>query len=106
MWVKYLIILIISVFTVIFPRLVELFMSFLVMLHGWLINLLSIIFSDSFFGHFTRDLLGLFILPVVVGLILISVFWLVRRRFFPYTEFIVWSIWLLQLGALVVLHKI
>lgn len=97
---------IISVLVVFFPAYTEQVMSWVLMFHAWVVDFLANIFSDGQLGRVIRDLLGLIAFPVVVGLVPAIIFWIAKRRLFPYFVMFVWSAWLLQLGALVVLHKI
>lgn len=97
---------IISVIVVFFPAYTEQVMSWVLLFHAWVVDFLANIFSDGQLGRVIRDLLGLIVFPLVVGLVPAILFWIAKRRLFPYFVMFVWSAWLLQLGALVVLHKI
>lgn len=103
---KLVILILVSVLVVFFPPYAETVMQWVLMFHAKVMDFLSNVFSDGQLGAIIRDFLGLIILPLIVGLIPALLYWLARRRLFPYFGLFVWSVWLLQLGALLVLHKI
>lgn len=103
---KLIALIIVSVLVVFFPMYAEQMMSWVLMLHASVVDFLAGIFSDGQVGRIIRDLLGLITFPVVAGLVPAALYWVAKRRMFPYFVMFVWSAWLLQLGALVVLHKI
>lgn len=102
---KLIALIIISVIVVFFPKYAEHVMSWILMMHAWILDFLGNIFSDGRVGRVIRDLLSLLAFPFIAGFIPAILYSLIRHRSFPYFMFIVWSAWLLQLGALIVLHK-
>lgn len=69
-------------------------------------QLLTEVFTGGQAGNIARGLIALLAIPVVVGLIPTLMYWFLRRHWFPYFMEIVWVIWLLQAGALVMMEKV
>ncbi len=74
--------------------------------HEWISQALTDVFSVGQTGNLVRGLLALLAIPVLVGLIPTLVYWMVRRHWFPYFMEIVWVVWLVQAGALIVMYKV
>jgi hypothetical protein len=79
--------------------------TWLVQAHDWVAQLLTDVFSAGNAGNLARGLIALLSIPVLVGLIPALVYWMIRRHWFPYFMEIVWVVWLIQAGALVVMYK-
>lgn len=105
MFNKLVLLIIISVIVVFFPPSAYAAMQWLLMFHAWVVDFLANIFSDGQVGRIIRDLLALLAFPIAAGLAPALLYWIAKRRLFPYFAIVVWSAWLLQLGALLVLHK-
>ena len=73
--------------------------------HDWISGLLTEVFSAGHAGSLARSLIALVSIPVIVGLIPTLTYWLVRRHWFPYFMEIVWVVWLIQTGALIMMYK-
>lgn len=73
--------------------------------HDWISQLLTEVFSPGQAGNLARSLIALLSIPVIVGLIPTLVYWVVRRHWFPYFMEIVWVVWLIQAGALIMMYK-
>ena len=74
--------------------------------HEWIAQALTDVFSVGQTGNLVRGLLALLAIPVLVGLIPTLIYWMVRRHWFPYFMEIVWVVWLIQAGALIVMYKV
>lgn len=79
---------------------------FLLSAHDWISDMLRDVFAGDQAGTLVRELLSLLAIPVAVGLIPVILFWLAKRRWFPWFMELVWVIWLVQTAALVVLFKL
>lgn len=86
---------------------IVLFMSYsqqgiqwLVNAHAWVSHLLTNLFSEGEAGNIARALIGLLAIPLLVGLLPAFIYWLAKRNWFPYFMEIVWVVWLVQAGAL------
>lgn len=80
-------------------------LHFIVTSQEWVSETLKQVFSGGEAGNLIRELLGLLAIPVAIGLIPVIVYWLARRKWFPYFMQIVWIIWMAQTAALIVLFK-
>jgi hypothetical protein len=80
-------------------------LQYLIDLHEWISVLLTEVFSPGHAGMLARGLLTLLSIPLLAGLIPAFIYWLVKRHWFPYFMEIVWVIWLIQVGALVMIYK-
>lgn len=103
---KLIALIIISILVVFFPHYAETVMGWIIQSHRMIVEFLTSIFSDGQIGRIIQGFLGTIIMPIIIGIVIALLYWLIRRRFFPYFVFVVWTIWLLQLGALIVLHKV
>ncbi|MBV9576509.1 MAG: hypothetical protein JO149_07785 [Gammaproteobacteria bacterium] len=81
-------------------------LQFLIDAHDWISHALMDVFSGGQAGNLLRDLITLLSIPIFIGLIPAIIYWLVKRHRFPYFMEIVWIVWLVQAGALVILYKI
>lgn len=77
----------------------------LVASHDWISQQLTDVFSGGNAGNIARGLIALLSVPVLVALIPTLVYWIARRHWFPYFMEIVWVVWLIQAGALLVMFK-
>lgn len=84
----------------------QLALQFLVDAHSWVSQVLTEVFSGGQAGNLARGLIALLTIPVLIGAIPAVLYWFVRRHWFPYFMEIVWIVWLLQAGALIVLFKV
>lgn len=76
--------------------------QFLLTAHEWVSQLLTEVFSGGQAGNLARGLLALLAIPLLIASLPTAIYWMVRRSFFPYFLQIVWIVWLLQAGALLV----
>ncbi len=77
----------------------------LVSLHGWISQVLTEVFSGGQVGNLIRGMIALISVPMIVGLIPATIYWIAKRHWFPYFMEIVWVVWLLQAGALIMMFK-
>lgn len=69
--------------------------------HDWISQILTDVFSGGQAGNLARGLIALLSMPILIGLVPAMIYWLVKRHWFPYFMQIVWVVWLIQAGALV-----
>lgn len=74
--------------------------------HDWVSLALTDVFSVGQAGNIARGLIALLTIPVFIAIIPAAIYWLIRRHFFPYFLEIVWVVWLIQAGALMVAFKL
>lgn len=79
--------------------------QWLIAAHDWVAELLTEVFSGGHAGNLVRGLLALLSIPVLMGLIPAIVYWIIKRHWFPYFMEIVWVVWLIQAGALIVMYN-
>jgi len=77
----------------------------LVSAHDWVSQLLLQVFAGGEAGNIARQMLALLAIPVIIGLVPACIYWLAKKRMFPYCMHVVWVIWLIQATALIVLYK-
>jgi len=73
--------------------------------HDWISQLLMDVFSGGQAGNIMRGLIALLSIPLLVGLVPALIYWMIRRHWFPYFMEIVWIVWLVQAGALVMMYN-
>ena len=71
--------------------------------HQWISQLLTEVFSGGQAGNLSRGLIAMLAIPLIAALIPTLIYWAVRRNWFPYFLQIVWVVWLIQAGALLML---
>ena len=74
--------------------------------HDWVSQILTDVFSGGQAGNLARGLIALLSVPVFIGLIPSAAYWMIRRHWFPYFMEIVWIVWLIQAGALMIMYKV
>ena len=74
--------------------------TFLMNAHAWVAQLLTHLFSEGQAGNLARGLIALLAIPVLVGIVPALVYYMVKRSAFPWFMQIVWVVWLVQAGAL------
>jgi hypothetical protein len=79
--------------------------QFLVSAHDWISQALTSIFAGDQAGNLAKNFIALLCIPVLIGLIPAFVYWMVKRHWFPYFMQIVWVVWLVQAGALVMMYQ-
>lgn len=72
--------------------------------HDWVANLLTNVFTVGQAGNIARNLIALLSIPMLIALVPAMLFWMLRRHWFPYFMEIVWVVWLVQAGAILVMH--
>lgn len=81
------------------------FLDLLIKAHDFISHALTEVFSGGQAGNLARGLIALLSVPVLVGLVPTMIYWTIKRSWFPYFMEIVWVIWLLQAGALIIMYK-
>ena len=76
-------------------------LEFLLSMHTHVSSMLTEVFSGGNAGNIARGLVALLAVPVIIGLVPSLIYFLVRKKWCPYFMEIVWIIWLVQVGALV-----
>lgn len=74
----------------------------LVSAHSWVSEILTSVFNGGHAGSIARELVALLAIPLIAGLIPGILFFLLRKYWLPCFMEIVWIVWLLQAGALLV----
>lgn len=69
--------------------------------HHWVSQSLLQIFTGGKAGNAIREFIALWFVPLCLTLIPTLIFWLAKRRFFPYFFHTLWVIWLVQTTALI-----
>ncbi|OGT45953.1 MAG: hypothetical protein A3E83_02625 [Gammaproteobacteria bacterium RIFCSPHIGHO2_12_FULL_41_20] len=75
-------------------------LDLLISAHTWISDTLMRVFSVDDAGIVAKNLIALLCMPLVIALIPSLIYWLIKRKWFPYFFEIAWIIWLVQIGAL------
>ena len=81
-------------------------LQWLINAHDWISQILMEVFSGGQAGNLARGLIALLSIPILVGLLPAVVYWIIKRHWFPYFIEIVWVVWLIQVGALIIMYKV
>jgi hypothetical protein len=73
----------------------------LLLIHATVADLLTEVFSGGYIGSVVRNLIALMSVPLLIGLVPTLLYWLARKQWFAYFMEVVWIVWLIQAGALV-----
>ena len=76
-------------------------LGYLLNFYQWLTHLLEQVFSSGYIGKTLRNLLPLFLIPLIVGGVVSLVYSLIKRSQFPYFAALIWAIWIV-LATLIV----
>lgn len=99
-------ILLVSALVVVFMPQAGIVVQALLTAHEWISNLLTDVFSGGQAGNIARGLIALLSVPLLAGLIPALIYWIVRKHWLPCFMEIVWVVWLVQAGALVIASKV
>ena len=77
----------------------------LVSAHDWVSQILTQVFSGGQAGNLARGLIALLSMPILIGAIPTLLYWVLKRHWFPYFMEVVWIVWLIQAGALIIMYK-
>ena len=94
-----------SVVIILFMSYAHVVIQFLVNAHDWISQVLTDVFSGGHAGNLARGFIALLSLPILIGLIPAMIYWMLRRHWFPYFMEIVWVVWLVQAGALIMMYQ-
>lgn len=72
--------------------------------HDWVTQLLMQVFAGGKTGNMIRQLIALVSMPLLISLIPTFIYWLAKRRLYPYFMHIVWAVWLIQISAIIILY--
>lgn len=90
-----------SVIVVFFKTQVSMVLRALVWCHNELAGLLSHVFSGDNIGQIIQSVVSLAIIPLLVGLLIAAVYWMIKRGKMAYTWTIIWMVWLALLATMV-----
>lgn len=93
-----------SAVVIVFMPYVQQGVQLLVSAHDAISELLTEIFSGGHAGSIARGLVALVSVPVLLGLIPAALYLVMRKHWFPYFMEVVWVIWLIQAGALIIIY--
>lgn len=94
-----------SIFIIVSMSYAQQAMQLLIDGHDWVSEILTNVFSGGQAGNLMRGLIALLSIPVLVGLVPASLYWIIKRHWFPYFMEIVWIVWLIQAGALIMMYE-
>ena len=90
---------------VLFPTQSTEAVQYLLSAQNWISQMLSDVFTAGQAGNIARGMIALLTIPVIVGLIPALFYWILRKHWFPYFMQVVWVVWLVQAGALLMAAK-
>ncbi len=99
------VILLLSVVVLLAMSHVQMGLQGLLSAHDWVAETLKQVFSGGQTGNLIRELIALLVIPSVVGLIFVALYWLIKRHWFPYFIYVVWFVWLVQTAALIAIYS-
>jgi len=76
----------------------------LVSCRDWISQLLLQVFAGGEIGSIIRNLIAMLAMPIALASIPAAVYWLSKRRMFPYFFHCVWVLWLIQTTAIIMLR--
>lgn len=99
-------IILLTVVAILFKDQLSQVLDSIVYVHNYIANLLHIIFSDDNVGLLIQDMIALLLIPIVCGLVVASVYWLIKRGKMPHTATVIWVVWLILLVTMVAQNSI
>jgi len=101
MFKQVLVILAVTIATIFFKNQLSHVLDILVSAHNYVGQKLHLIFADDKIGRIIQDMLALLLIPILCGLLVAAIFWLMKRGAMPQVMMVVWSVWLVLLVAMV-----
>ncbi|OGO94584.1 MAG: hypothetical protein A3F10_04130 [Coxiella sp. RIFCSPHIGHO2_12_FULL_42_15] len=94
-------IILLSVVTILFQEQLSHVLDSVVFVHNRIAEALRLIFADDNVGRLIQDMIALLLIPVICGLLVASVFWLIKRAQMPHIMAIIWVVWLVLLVTMI-----
>jgi len=94
------ILLVLSISAILFMPQLQFGLNEMLLAHKWVANELKNVFSGDMVGNIIRQLLALLVMPILIGLIPVFLYWLAKRTWFPWSMEIIWLLWVMQLSAI------
>lgn len=94
-------IMILSAVTIVFKTQLGELLDGIVYLHNYIAGALHVVFSDDQVGSIIQDMIALLLIPLFCGIVVASVFWLVKRAQMPHIMAVIWIVWLVLLVTMV-----
>ena len=98
---NFLTLLIASLVVVFFKHELAYVMDWMLSIHDHVISLLGHIFSHGKSGMVVLSVLTLLLIPILVGVVVGGVYWMVRRNRMPYLVELVWVIWFVLMTIMI-----
>ncbi len=95
-----LIIVFLSLLAVFFYKQVGVALHFVDYVRNYITHGLSVIFAGDTWGRYVRDVVVLAGVPIVVGLVVNAVYWLVEKRTMSIVVPLIWIIWVVFLASM------
>lgn len=95
----------ISLLAILGPHYIHPIITALLSSHDWISQLLLQVFSGGQAGNIAKSLIALITMPLIISIIPALVYWLAKRRMFPYFMHTLWAVWLIQTTAIIMLYK-
>ncbi|MDF1760191.1 MAG: hypothetical protein P1U40_06610 [Coxiellaceae bacterium] len=96
----FVLLIIVSIIAVFFRTEVSYVIHGLLMVHDKIVHGLGVVFSGGQWGQLIELSFTLFIIPVVIGLIVMGIYWLIKRTQLPRMMELIWIVWVILLTAL------
>lgn len=95
---------VVSLLAIFFMRDVSVCLVYLGKAHHYLTKELAVVFAGGAVGMMIRQVVVLVVIPVIVGLIPGSIYWVIKRKRMPYLFHIIWIVWLILMTS-IILHR-
>jgi hypothetical protein len=101
---SFLVIILLSAVVVMFMPQAQTALQYLVDAHDWVSHVLMDVFNVGHTGSIAREIVALLTIPILAGFIPAIIFFVLRKRWLTCFLEIIWVVWLLQAGALVMTY--
>ena len=103
---KHFLIIIIASFLILFAMpYCKIALQALLDIHSWAINILSHVFAHGKTAIYIRDLIVIIAIPSIISGLIAFIYWIFKRKQFPYLFHICWAIWgILMVSLILQLH--
>lgn len=86
-----------SIATILFREQLVFILDGVVYAHNHIAKALHLVFADDEIGRLIQEMIALLIIPVICGVIIASIFWLIKRAKMPHIMPVIWVVWLVLL---------
>ncbi|QTS83634.1 hypothetical protein [Coxiella endosymbiont of Amblyomma nuttalli] len=100
MFKQFVLIILLSFVSILFRQETTRLLDGLVYLHNYIARVLHLIFFNDNVGRVMQDVISLLIIPVITGILVAAIFWIIKRMVMPHIMVVIWVVWSILLTTM------